>query len=121
MHMFSLLFWWYGAGWVTLIRRMGERVAGVLTFFSVGQLAGSLFAPFRQIAAGSVNGSLSVKFRAWTDQLFSRLVGAVVRLLLIFVGLMAAMLLAIVTVVAIIVWPLVPLLPLIGLTVGVMV
>ena len=118
----GLVSWWYTTGWVALIRKMGARIASVLGFFSVGQLAGSLFAPFRQISAGTVQGSLKVKFQAWVDQTFSRLIGAVVRLLLIFAGLVIAMLIAIVAVIVIVVWPIVPILPLIGfvLSMGIM-
>ncbi len=113
--MFGLLTWWYTTGWQILMRHMGERIADVLRFFSVGQLAASLFAPFRQISAGSVRGSLDVKFRAWLDQLFSRVIGAVVRLMLIVAGLGTAMLLSLLAVLLIILWPVLPMLPLIGL------
>ncbi len=115
----GLFSWWYTTGWLTLIRKMGIRIAGVLSFFSVGELAGSLFAPFRQISAGSVQGSLNVKFHAWLDQLFSRAIGAVVRLLLIFAGLIIAMAMAVLAVIVIVIWPLLPVLPLVGFGLGV--
>jgi hypothetical protein len=106
--------WWYGLGWMTLGRKVGARVTGVLSFFSVGQLAMSLFAPFRQISAGQVRGPLGVQMRAFVDRLFSRGIGAVVRLLLIFTGLLSAALYAVFGLAAIILWPLLPVLPIFG-------
>jgi hypothetical protein len=112
----SFFSWWYGVGWLTLGRRIAARTTGVLKFFSVGQLAGSLFAPFRQISAGRVQGgSLSMQLRAWGDKQFSRVIGAVVRLMLIACGLVGALFYALVGVVLIIFWPLLPVFPIIGL------
>jgi hypothetical protein len=107
--------WWYGEGWMTLARKVAGRVTGTLGFFSVGQLATSLFAPFRQISAGKVRGPLAVQFRAWGDRMFSRVIGAVVRTLLILTGLLTAALLSIWGLVLMIAWPVLPALPLVGI------
>lgn len=107
--------WWYGVGWLTLSRKVGGRVNGVLHFFSVGQLITSLFAPFRQISAGQVNGPLGVKIRAWGDKQFSRFIGAAVRLILIFCGLVAASFYAVTGFFMLLIWPLLPAAPLIGI------
>lgn len=117
MHMLAvaLLKWWYGVGWLTLMRRVGVSVQNVLNFFSVGQLAGSLFAPFRQISAGRVQGPLGVQLRAFGDRLFSRGIGAVVRSLLIVFGLLIALLSGVWGLAVMIIWPFLPLLPLSGL------
>lgn len=110
----TLFTWWYGIGWLTLVRKVNGRVNGVLRFFSVVQLAGSLFAPFRQISAGNVRGPLGVKLRAWGDKQFSRMVGAVVRSLLILCGLVGAAFYAAFGFIIIVMWPLVPALPFVG-------
>lgn len=107
--------WWYGVGWLSLGRKVGGRVNGVLKFFSVGQLATSLFAPFRQISAGSVQGPLGVQLRAWGDRQFSRVIGAVVRLLLIACGLAGALLYGLFGIIMMVLWPLLPALPVAGL------
>ena len=107
--------WWYGVGWLTLGRKVGGRVTGVLRFFSVGQLATSLFAPFRQISAGRVQGPLGVQLRAWGDRQFSRVIGAVVRLLLIGCGFVAAAFYAVLGAIMMVFWPLLPAMPLIGI------
>jgi hypothetical protein len=91
-----------------------NRVLGVLRFFSVGLLATTLFYPFRQISAGRTNGSIKARFIAWGDKLFSRLIGAVVRLMLISVGLIFALFVAILGLLLIIAWPFLPVAPLIG-------
>lgn len=114
MIIFSLVSWWYGAGWLTLLHKIEARIRGVLGFFSVPLLAGSLFAPFRQIAAGRVNGSLSVMVQAWADRTFSRAVGFVVRSFLIVIGLLTVVLVAAVGFGMLLLWPFVPLLPLAG-------
>jgi hypothetical protein len=107
--------WWYGVGWLSLGRKVGGRVNGVLKFFSVGQLATSLFAPFRQISAGNVQGPLGVQLRAWGDKQFSRVIGAIVRLLLIICGIVGAFLYGVLGLIMLVIWPLLPVFPLIGL------
>ncbi|HVI69000.1 MAG TPA: hypothetical protein VM581_00920 [Magnetospirillaceae bacterium] len=111
----GLISWWYTNGWLTLARKVRARVGGVLGFFSVGLLAGSLFAPFRQIAAGRVDGSITAQLQAWGDRLFSRGVGFVIRSLLIVAGLITVAVVAIVGYTLCIVWPFLPLAPVIGL------
>jgi hypothetical protein len=90
------------------------RVLGVLRFFSVGLLITSLFAPFRQISAGRVRGSIKVRLMAWGDRQFSRVIGAVVRLMLITIGLTIALIVGIIGLMLITVWPFLPIAPLIG-------
>ncbi|MGH7196772.1 MAG: hypothetical protein ACREGJ_03340 [Candidatus Saccharimonadales bacterium] len=109
-----LISWWYGPGWLKLMTRVGGRVQGVLNFFSVGLLAGSLFAPFRQISAGRVQGPLGVQLSAWFDRQFSRVIGAIVRMLLILAGLLLAAITGLVGLLLVVAWPLIPLAPIIG-------
>lgn len=106
--------WWYGLGWVRLMHGVGVRIQGVLQFFSVGLLLGSLFAPYRQISAGRVRGNLQAELQALGDRLFSRLIGAVIRLMLILTGLATALLVALFGLVVIAVWPVLPVAPLVG-------
>jgi hypothetical protein len=115
MVVLELLGWWYGVGWLALMRRMSGNVQTVLGLFSVGQLFGSLFAPFRQISAGRVQGPLGVRFRAWGDRVFSRGIGAVVRTILIVVGIISAVVSTLWGLAVLLVWPLLPLLPFTGL------
>jgi hypothetical protein len=111
----SLFSWWYTTGWLTLIRKGSERVESVLKFFSVPLLVTSLFAPFRQISAGRVNGPLNVQLQAWADRLFSRVIGAVIRSLLILIGLLLVAVMSALMLGVIALWPLIPFAPLVGM------
>ncbi len=111
----SLLSWWYGLGWVKLMQKVTGRMHKVMAFFSVGMLLGSLFAPFRQISAGRpIQGTVQAQLAAWGDRLFSRLIGAVVRLMLVFAGLVSALIVGVIGVVLLVAWPFIPALPIIG-------
>lgn len=111
----ALLGWWYGAGWQfqagEVLRRFDELNDG----FSIGLLLRTLFSPFRQISAGSVQGPLGVQLRAWVDRLVSRFIGALIRSAVIIAGLITMLLYGLVSLLLLMVWPLIPLLPFIGL------
>jgi hypothetical protein len=56
-----------------------------------------------------------VQLRAWGDKQFSRVIGAVVRLMLIICGLAGALLYGALGVTMLLVWPLLPFVPLVGI------
>jgi hypothetical protein len=115
MVIISLFSWWYTTGWMALIQKGSKRVEAVLKFFSVPLLLTSLFAPFRQISAGRVNGPLGVQLRAWGDRLFSRFIGAFIRLFLIIIGLIVVSLMSAFVLIISLLWPLLPAAPVVGL------
>jgi len=98
-------------------KKVGERTSNVLDFFSVGTLAATLFAPFRQISSEQVQGAPGVQMRAFFDRLFSRFFGAFLRGSMIIVGLFLALLSVLFGAIQIVLWPVVPLLPVVGLVV----
>lgn len=110
----SLLRWWYGDGWRKRAMMIAHRLEGVIDYFSVDLLVKTLFAPYRQISAGRVDGPLGVQFRAMIDKLFSRIIGAFIRLILLVVGGVTIGLQAVLGCVVLLGWALVPLLPLVG-------
>jgi len=116
MLILSFFSWWYTVGWGQLGKRAVMRVVGVLDFFSVGLLAKSLFAPFRQISVGRVQGSLNTQMHAWADRQISRGIGAMVRLTVILFGLIATLMMLVVAVALLILWPFVPFVPVIVTT-----
>jgi len=116
----ALFSWWYGAGWARAAGRVGGRMKAMLEAFSVALLLRTLFDPFRQISAGQVRGSFDAQLRAMGDRLFSRVFGAVVRSLFIFIGLVGALLAGIIGLIELIVWPVVPFFPIIGIVAAVM-
>ncbi len=115
MFLVGLISWWYGRGWIGQWGRVSMRFQSTLAFFSVGQLLSTLFSPFRQISAGAKgDGSLGGAFRAFIDQLFSRIVGAVIRFMTILVGLLAIVVLAVYETIVMILWWFLPVVPVAG-------
>lgn len=100
--------WWYGQGWALLIRNMRRRLVMTSNVFSVPILVRTLFAPWRKIITYGGAG-ISSQIHTAADNLISRLVGFVVRLLVLFtagVSLVVVLLLAVLEIVG---WPLLPL------------
>ena len=86
MFLVGLISWWYGRGWVEQLRRSGGMLMRTLEFFSVGQLAATLFSPFRQISVGVGGVGLAAAFSAFIDRLISRIIGAIIRSGTILIG-----------------------------------
>lgn len=110
----ELLRWWYGDGLLVRLRLIANRLEGTMDYFSIGFLVKTLFAPFRQISAGRVDGPLGVQFRAMIDRLFSRVIGAFVRIIILLVGGVMIGVQALLGLLFVLVWLLVPLLPIVG-------
>lgn len=110
----SLIKWWYTDGWRQRAKLISVRLDGVIDYFSVDLLLKTLFSPFRQISAGRVDGPLGDQLRAFADRLVSRLIGAVVRTLILLVGLVAISVYAVGGLVILVLWLFVPLLPIVG-------
>ena len=112
----SLLRWWYGLGWLDQAKLVRDRFDRTADFFSIELSLRTLFKPYRQIDAEGVrNAPLSVVLRAWFDQMFSRVFGAVIRLIMIMVGSIAILFEAAIGGIRLALWPAVPLLPVIAL------
>jgi hypothetical protein len=115
MFLVGILSWWYKNGWTDQIQIIRDRLESSADFFSVGQLITTLFAPFRQISAGKVSGSIGDQMRAFLDRTISRFVGAAVRIFMIIFGLITMLFQIIFGVILIVIWPIIPLFVLIGL------
>ena len=111
----ALLGWWYGAGWQLQAKDVLRRFDELSDSFSIGLLFRTLFSPFRQISAGSVNGPLGVQMRAWLDRLVSRFIGALIRTAVIIAGLISMLVFVFISVIILIFWPFIPLLPVVGI------
>jgi hypothetical protein len=108
MLVLSFLSWWYGRGWKLVLNSFGPRLKSVMNGFSVEQLLGTLFAPWRRIISYP-GASLEEKMRAWGDNLFSRIIGFVVRSGVLLAALVTIIVVALLTGVELIIWPLLPL------------
>ncbi len=115
MFIVGMLSWWYSRGWIDQALLVRERIVRTMDYFSVDLLLKTLFAPYRQIGASRVDGSLGVKWRAFVDRTVSRVIGSIVRAILIVIGSVAVILHSILGAVVLVLWGAVPLLPLIGL------
>lgn len=114
MFIVGLFSWWYSAGWRRQFTLLNERLAATYDYFSLDLLFRTLFSPFRQIAAGSVRGPIGVQLRAWFDQLISRVIGAVVRTMIIIVGSIGLFLTVCFGAFFLLFWAIIPLLPIVG-------
>ena len=114
MFIVGMLSWWYSAGWLERARIIRERIGATVDYFSIMLLLKTLFAPFRQISAGKVNGPLGVKWRAFIDRTISRVIGAFIRIILIAIGCVTIALYCVIGLVTLVVWAIVPLFPFVG-------
>ena len=115
MFLVGIFQWWYGNGLLQYIRQSFLGVLRTADFFSVGLLLRTLFNPFRQISAAPVGGALSVQLSAFFDKLFSRAIGAVVRSMVIIVGILMILLRFLWMIIGVIMWLALPLMPFIGI------
>lgn len=115
MFILGVVSWWYGAGWRQRSTFLRARLVGIMDFFSIDLLIRTLFAPFRQISAGNVQGPIAVQMRAFFDQLISRIIGAALRTFMIIIGCLAIILYAVIGGLLIVAWAFVPVLPVIAI------
>lgn len=115
MFLVGIFQWWYSNGLLQYIRQSFLGVLRTADFFSVGLLLKTLFNPFRQISAAPVGGDLSLQLSAFFDKMFSRVIGVVVRSMVIIIGILMILLRFLWMIVGIIMWLALPLMPFIGI------
>src|SRR4051812_6310018 len=92
----SFFSWWYGRGWREVAGSFRPRLKGIADSFSVGQLLPTLFAPWRRIIT-QPGRSLEERWRAWADNMFSRVIGFAIRLGVLFFALVTLLIVALLT------------------------
>jgi len=90
------------------------RLDKTMDFFSIGLLLRTMFSLFRQDGAGSVDGPLSIKFQAFLGRVISRVIGAVVRTVVLLVGVITIALQALLGILVLSLWVAVPAMPVVG-------
>lgn len=115
----DIVSWWYKVAWVQVLHDVQHRTSGVFQSFSVGLLARTLFAPFRQIDAGGVRGPINIQLRAWFDRTFSRLFGAVLRSIVIFAGCITGLAVFVGGILWAVIWLVIPFAPILGIILAV--
>lgn len=113
MFIVGLFSWWYSAGWLRCVASVQGSLLSTYDYFSLDLLLRTLFSPFRQISAGKVRGPIGVQLRAFVDNLISRVIGAIVRTIVIAVGSVTLGISVLLGLVKILLWPVIPLLPLV--------
>ena len=119
MLLVSLFQWWYGDGWRQRARIIRAHLADTIDYFSIELLIKTLFMPFRQISAETVEGSMDAKMRAWGDRMISRIIGAIVRIVIMVVGTVLIGLQGILGIIILVAWGLAPAFPAIGLVLAI--
>jgi hypothetical protein len=99
--------WWYGRGWMQVATSFRPRLRGVLNAFSVNQLLRTLFEPWRRIVT-EPGASLDNRVRALVDNVFSRAIGFVVRIFVLFAAFVTLLTVLLLTIIEVVLWPLLP-------------
>ena len=113
MFIVGLFSWWYGAGWKHCALAVRDNLHSVFDYFSIDLLLKTLFSPWRQISAGKVRGNIEMQMRALFDNLISRMIGSVIRCVVVIFGLMSIVVTCLIGVVRLVLWPLVPIMPMV--------
>ena len=82
----ELIVWWYGRGWYDALWRINRHIRAIWRMFSVGILLKTLFDPWKRITPAPGAG-LDAAMRAMVDNLISRFVGFLTRLLVLIASL----------------------------------
>lgn len=114
--------WWYTSGWVGCFSRWQNRYKSLSEYFSISTLLTTLFNPFRQNTYVAANKSLDAKFHTLLENLFSRVMGFIVRTMIIITAIIVFILAAPFMILELIIWPFIPfmwlIIPLMVMTVG---
>lgn len=105
---FELFKWWYGSGWLEAWQGVPNSIQRASLQFSIPLLLRNLFAPWKRIVA-LPGRSLDEKFRSAIDNLVSRFIGFIVRLLTLMAAIVAIIAAALLSLVVAVAWPLIPL------------
>lgn len=114
MFLVGLISWWYGDGLKGRFLRTVEDWRRTAAFFSIGQLASTLFSPYRQISANVSRDSFAATIKGVFDQLISRIIGSIIRTFTIIAGVVTLIFHLLEGVVLTVLWLFMPLFPIVG-------
>lgn len=108
----GFLQWWYLRGWTDFIHKMLSGLRSLADGFSITLLLKTLVAPYKQISAyGSGKESIQAQISDFFDKLLSRVIGMILRIMIILIGIVVILLDILVSGIAILLWPLLPIMP----------
>jgi len=99
--------WWYGQGWLKRWQGIGSYVHKTTQAFSIPILVKTLFDPWRRIISYPGAG-LSNHLRAITDNLFSRVIGFCVRVLVMIFAVIILIFITLFGICLALIWPFLP-------------
>lgn len=105
MAIIVMLGWWYGRGWLWVLRSIGTNLSRISQIFAVKVLLKTWFAPWKQIYTPS---NFRNFFQIAIDNSISRLIGGIVRTAMLLCALVLAILAVVFGVILAILWPLLP-------------
>jgi hypothetical protein len=108
MLLISFFSWWYGRGWSQIGHNFGPRLKNIAEAFSVSQLLRTLFAPWRRIITYP-GASLAERWRAWGDNMISRVIGFIVRFFMLIAAALILFFATLALLLEMLFWPLLPL------------
>jgi hypothetical protein len=103
----ELFKWWYGQGWSVIVRRAKERIIKTERIFSLSAIIDNIFAPWKRIITYP-GKSMGDRMRAMLDNLVSRMVGFLVRFIVLLLAGILLLGVCILGGLQIVLWPLVP-------------
>lgn len=86
--MLTYFSWWYGQELAAIWQATGVMTAKVYSLFSISLLLQTLFDPWKRDIVAAENVSLDVRIRLLVENLTSRFIGFIIRLMTIAVGLL---------------------------------
>lgn len=105
MAILLMLGWWYGQGWLWVLKGISNRLDDISRIFAVNILLKTWFSPWKQIYSPS---TFLTFFRSLVDNAVSRVIGGIVRTsVLLCAGVLAVLTITVGLLLAII-WPLLP-------------
>ena len=107
MAILSLFGWWYSQGFKSAVIHAGERISKTFQLFAIPILLRTLFAPWRRIVTAPGAG-LDAHIRAAIDNMVSRVIGFLVRILVLVAAVLLLFLASIASLLEILSWPLIP-------------
>ncbi len=101
--------WWYGEAYARLLKYIKASYVFFTDLFSVRICLRTLFAPWKRDEISYEGLSLQQKFQVWTLNLASRLIGAAIKTITIFLYIIFIIFLSVFSLTAIIIWTTYPL------------
>lgn len=116
MVIFLGLRWWYSDGWLWIYNNaITVRLKKWISYFSMPNLARTLFKPFKQNYGRSRKGGLDAIIQVALDNFVSRVIGFLARSVLLFIGLICIFIVLVSGLLILLIWPLIPALPILSI------